>query len=189
MRKTPATLGVLSMVFGGLVGLYSLIGVVFSTVSGAFFGMLLAQGRALPPQPGHPDPALLLGRMQEMMKAIAPYTDALLAAKIVFSVALLAIGYGLYQRRRWSRSGALAWSALALVELAVEVIVRMGVIQPRVDAAVSEWLANAHDPAVAAMLRTIGNTQSVVTVLLYAPFPLVMLALFGRRSAAADFVD
>jgi hypothetical protein len=193
MRKTPATLGVLSMVFGSLVGLYSVVGVVFSTIDTSFFGNLGAMARALPPKPGEPDPAVLFGRVQEMMKAIAPYTQALLVGKIVFSAMLIVIGYGLYQRRRWSRSGAIAWSTVALLFTVAEMIVRVGFIQPRVDAAMRDVAAGASNPSSAAMIQALSSSSSLITavftLLVYAPYPTVLLVLCGRRSAAADFID
>jgi hypothetical protein len=42
---------------------------------------------------------------------------------------------------------------------------------------------------MAGMMSTIGATGTVLGVLFYAPFPLVLLVLCGRRSAASDYVD
>src|SRR5947208_411569 len=108
MRKTPTTLGVLSMVFGSLVALYSVVGLAFSTIGTSFIGNLVAHAKTLPASSDQPDPAVLFGRMQALLKEIAPFNDALLLGKVVFSVALIVIGYGLYHRRRWGRSGAIA---------------------------------------------------------------------------------
>jgi hypothetical protein len=189
MRKTPTTLGVLSMVFGGLVALYSLVGLAFSTLGASFMNDLASHSKSLPAKPGQPDPTVMFSHMQELNRQLAPYTDALALSKVVFSLALVIIGWGLYKRRRWGRSGAIAWGALALVELAAEAIVRLGYIQPRVEAAMTAAMASLPNPAAAQMMSTIGATGIVLGVFFYAPFPLVLLALCGRRSAAADFVD
>jgi hypothetical protein len=189
MRKTPTTLGVLSMVFGSLVALYSLVGLAFSTLGASFMNDLAAQSQTLSVRAGQPDPRVMFGHMQELNKQLAPYNDGLTLAKVLFSVALIVIGYGLYKGRRWGRSGALAWGALAFVELAAEAIVRLGYIQPRVEAVMKEVLASSPNPAMAGMMSTIGATSTVLGVLFYAPFPLVLLVLCGRRSAAADFID
>jgi hypothetical protein len=189
MRKTPTTLGVLSMVFGSLCLLYSLVGLAFATLGASFMSSLAAQAKTMPARAGQPDPSLMFNRLQELTKELAPYNDALLLGKIVFSAALIVIGYGLYKRRRWGRSGALAWSGLGLLYLAAEAIVRTGFIQPRVEAVMKEMMANAPNLGGAGMMPAIGATTTVLAVLFYAPYPLVLLALCGRRSAAADFVD
>ena len=194
MRKTPVTLGVLSMVFGGLVAAYSAAGIALSSFSGTFLGNLGALARRAPQRPGEPDPAVLFSRIGEMTRELAPYNNALLAGKVLFSLALVAIGYGLYKRQRWGRSGALAWSVLALLYLGAELIVRIGVIQPRMDEMLRHLFSSMPDGALdAAKVQALGNTQGAVAVIMslvfYAPFPILLLALCGRRSAAADFID
>lgn len=194
MRRTPVTLGILSMVFGGLIAVASGVGLLFSGLSSSLFGNLAALTKATPQQPGQPDPTVVFGRMSALMHQLAPYTNALTAGKLLFSVALIVIGWGLYKRMRWSRSGAIAWSALALIFLAVEIVVRVGIIQPRTAALMKEIMATTPNAAAgAAVMQAIGSSQTLITVLtnvvLYAPFPIVLLILCGRRSAAADFVD
>lgn len=194
MRRTPVTLGVLAMVFGGLVGVASAVGLLFSGLGSSFFGNLGALAKTAPRQPGQPDPTVVFGQMATLMKELAPYTNALTAGKLLLSIALVVIGYGLYKRLRWGRSGAIGWSALALIFLAVELVVRIGIIQPRTNEVMKQILATTPNAAAgAAVMQAIGSSQSVLTVVvnlvLYAPFPIVLLALCGRRSAAADFVD
>lgn len=194
MRKTPVTLGVLSMVFGALVAVYSGFNLVFQSVSGPLMSSLGQLAANAPRRPGQPDPTLMLTKLGEVMKSVAPYTTALMGGKVLLSLALVAIGYGLYRRMRWARSGALGWSALALVFLVAELMVTIGVIQPRMSAAMQEAFRSmpAGDPGVA-MMHAMQGSQGIVTivvnVILYAPFPVLLLILCGRRSAAADFVD
>jgi roadblock/LC7 domain-containing protein len=194
MRKTPVTLGVLSMVFGGLVALYSGFNLAFQSLSGSFMSSLGQMAASAPRKPGQPDPTVLFAKMGDVIKSVAPYTTALLTGKVLFSVALIAIGYGLYKRMRWARSGAIAWAGLGLVYLVAEIMVTVGVVQPRVNAAMQEIFRAmpSGDPG-AAMMQAMQGTQSTITVVtnlvLYAPFPIILLILCGRRSAAADFVD
>jgi hypothetical protein len=182
------------MVFGGLIGAASAVGLLFSGLGSSFFGNLGALAKTAPHQPGQPDPTVVFGRMATLMKELAPYTNAITAGKLLLSIALIVIGYGLYTRVRWSRSGAIAWSVLALLFLAVELVLRIGIIQPRTNEVMKEILTTTPNAAAgAAMMQAIGSRQSVITVIvnviLFAPFPIVLLALCGRRSAAADFVD
>jgi hypothetical protein len=194
MRKTPVTLGILSMIFGGLVALYSGFNLVFSSFSGSLMSGMGQMMANAPRKPGEPDPTVLFAKLGEVMKSVQPYTQALMGGKVVFSIALIIIGYGLYKRMRWSRNGALAWSGLALVFLVGELLVTIGVIQPRVNAAMQDvfrMMPNG-DPG-AAMMQAMQGSQSAITVVtnlvLYAPFPILLLILCGRRSAAGDFVD
>ena len=194
MRKTPVTLGVLSMVFGGLVALYSGFNLIFQSFSGSFMTSMGQLAASAPRKPGDPDPQLMFTKLGEAVKTVAPYTSALLAGKVVFSIALIIIGYGLYKRLRWSRSGAIAWGALALLFLAAELVVTIGVVQPRMNAAMQEVFRSVPNASPgAAMMQAMQGSQGAITVvvnlLLYAPFPILLLILCGRRSAAGDFVD
>jgi hypothetical protein len=194
MRKTPVTLGVLSMVFGGLVALYSGFNLIFQSFSGSFMTSMGQLAASAPRKPGDPDPQLMFTKLGEAVKTVAPYTSALLAGKVVFSIALIIIGYGLYKRLRWSRSGAIAWGALALLFLAAELVVTIGVVQPRMNAAMQEVFRTVPNASPgAAMMQAMQGSQGAITVvvnlLLYAPFPILLLILCGRRSAAGDFVD
>jgi hypothetical protein len=194
MRKTPVTLGVLSMVFGGLIAAYSGLNLLFQTFSGSFMSSMGQLAASAPRKPGQPDPSVMLAKTAEAAKAIAPYTVALLIGKLLFSLALIGIGYGLYKRLRWGRSGAIAWGALALIFLVAELIVTIGIVQPHMNAAVQEaFRAMPNGAPGAAMMQAMQGSQGVITVVVnlifFAPFPVLLLILCGRRSAAGDFVD
>jgi len=194
MRKTPVTLGVLSMVFGSLVTLYSGFNLVFQSLSGSFMSSIGQLAASAPRKPGQPDPTVMFQKLGEAVKSVAPYTTALMAGKVLFSIALIVIGYGLYKRIRWSRSGAVGWGALALVYLVAELMVTVGIVQPRMNAAVQEvFRSMPNGDSGAAMMQAMQGSQGVITVVfnlvLLAPFPIILLILCGRRSAAADFVD
>lgn len=194
MRKTPVTLGVLCIVFGGVTALWKGFGLFLNSMSGSTlkgFGALMA---AAPRRPGQPDPAVLMAKSQEMVKQLAPYTNALLAVMLLFSIALIVIGVGLYKRQSWARSAAIGWSVLGLFYVLAEIVVQLTVIQPRTREMMKEMFASMPDAAAGgAMMQAVGSAQGaivVVTALLFwAPFPIVLLILCGRRSAAADFVD
>jgi hypothetical protein len=194
MRKTPVTLGILSMIFGGLVALYSGFNLVFQSFSGSFMSSMGQMAANAPRRPGQPDPSLMFSKLGEVMKSVMPYTTALMAGKVLFSIALIVIGYGMYKRMRWARTGALGWSALALLFLVAELMVTIGIIQPRINGAMQEvFQAMPHGDPGAAMMQAMQGSQSAITVVvnlvLYAPFPILLLILCGRRSATADFVD
>src|ERR1700761_7895488 len=131
MRRTPITLGILSIVFGSVVALMTAFNLLVQLNSSLIFGQLGALMKNVPQRPGQPDPAQLMAQSAEVMRQMAPYTVALMAGKLLLSVALLGIGIGLYRRRRWGRSSALVWSVLALLYAGIEVIVSISVIMPR----------------------------------------------------------
>lgn len=193
MRKTPVTLGVLAIVFGSIVALYDGARLGLTALAGSFNKSFAAALANSPRKPGAPDPAVMMAKAEEIQKQLAPYTMSLLAAMVVFSVALIVIGVGLYKRRTWARSAALGWSVLGLLYLAADTIVHLTILLPRAQAAMREMFASMPDAAkLGPMMQVVGGAQSGVVVLMalaLAVFPVLLLILLGRRSAAADFVD
>jgi hypothetical protein len=193
MRKTPRTLGILSIIFGSLIALWSLISLALNSLGNAVMGNMAAAGN-LPHQPGQPDPTVFMAKMQEVMAQMAPYIYGLTLGRFVMSVALIIVGFGLYKQRRWGRSGAIAWGALALLFIVVELSISIGIVQPRTTAVMQQVFAGLpNGDQMAPMMNAMKGMQGGMTVffnlLFYAPFPIVLLVLNGRRSAAADFVD
>ena len=188
MRKTPITLGILSIVFGSLLALSSVFALIASLGSSLIFGQLGVLVKSLPQKPGHPDAGLILARQAELLRQLAPYNDALSGGKLALSIALIVIGCGMYRRRRWSRTGALGWSVLALLFAAIESIVKVSIIVPRSAALMQDMIAA--NPMMPHDVQSFASIWSVLmTLLFYAPFPLVLLALCGRRSASNDFTE
>src|SRR6185436_573062 len=106
MRKTPLTLGVLCIVFGSVTALWKGFGLFLNSMSGSTMKGFTSLMAAAPRRPGQPDPAVLL-----------------------FAIALIVIGVGMYKRQMWARTAAIGWSALALVYVLVEIVVQLTVIQ------------------------------------------------------------
>ncbi len=193
MRKTPLTLGVLAIIFGGAVALYDGGRLALTSAAGTLnktFGAAMANA---PRAPGQPDPSIMMAKAETLQKELAPYTMSLLGAMVLFSLVLIAIGIGLYKRKPWARSAAIAWSALGLVFLAADAIVHFSVILPRSQAMMKEMFATMPNAdKVAGMMQVVGGAQNGIIVLqevCLAVFPILLIILCGRRSAAADFVD
>ncbi len=193
MRKTPVTLGVLGIVFGSVVTLYDGARLALSSMAGSLNKTVATAMSSTPRAPGQPDPTVMMDRAQALAKQLMPYTTALMAAMVVFSVALILIGVGLYKRKSAARSAALGWSALALVYLAADAIVHFTVILPRTHAMMNEvFAAMPNADKAAPMMQVVGGAQNGIVGLQeigLAVFPILLLILLGRRSAAADFVD
>lgn len=191
MRSTPAVLGVLSMVFGGVHAFWS--GTSLLT-RGSTNTMMTGYGKAfagLPRRPSDPDPKAMFDQMAHAMDEIRPYLLAINLPLLVFSLALIVVGYELYKRRPRSRGLAVGWSIAALAFVPVLLYVQLTYVVPRTTAAMQSMFANIPGDQQAFM-KSFGAMQAVMTigtyVLLYVPFPVVLLILIGRASAKQDLV-
>jgi hypothetical protein len=186
MRRTPVVLGLLSMIFGGLVAIYSGVGLWLQSAV-KDFGKL---GSMIPRRPGQPDPAVALEATARAMEDLKPYTYAITGGMIVFSLALIVVGLGLYKRQAWSRPASLLWSALALAFIPFQIFVQTQVVQPRIH----EAMMKAYEgTAMAGLQSSMAGMQTSATVLgqiiFYAPFPVILLILMGRSSAKNDLLS
>src|SRR5690349_22665125 len=92
----PRTIGILSIVFGGLTTLQSLSSVLFA---GRPF--LMRNQRAM------------AGHLIELTRRVAPYAQTEGGVMLIMSVALLVIGIGLVGYREAARKAAIVWSIVA----------------------------------------------------------------------------
>ncbi len=193
MRKTPLTLGVLAIVFGSIVALYDGFRLVLTSLSGSFNKAFSGALANAPHKPGEPDPTAMMAKLEAVQRELQPYTMALLAAMVLFSIALIVIGVGLYKRKTWARSAALGWSVLGLLYVAADTLVHLKLIVPRTQAAMRAAFAAMPDAdKLGGVMQVMGGAQNgiiVLTAVALAVLPVLLLILLGRRSAAADFVD
>jgi hypothetical protein len=201
MRKTPVVLGVLSIVFGSLMAAWKAFSLLVQGLVSNFLGGMGQMMKDLPRQPGAPDPTAVFdgmkNMMQNLMHQLAPYTYAVEGGKILMSIALVVIGYGLYKRLDWGRTGAIGWSVLALLFIVFELVVQLTVVMPRMNAAMQDFYARLPGglgAQQAAMMNAMSSgpqavSTVVMTILFLAPYPIVLLALCGRPSARNDFVS
>lgn len=191
MRRTPVILGVLSMVFGGLVAAWSLFGLLTQSMvkdfSGTFGSAMMKLG---PPRPGAPDPQAMMAEMTKMMEALTPYVYTLTGGMLAMSLLLGVVGYGLYRRQAWSRPAALLWAAGALAFIPFQLYVQLAIVMPRTQAMMAAAFHN--DKLTAGMMDSFAGMQTGITVvthiLFYAPFPVILLILMGRPSARNDLL-
>lgn len=183
MSKAPKVLGTLSIVFGSLVAAWSPLSLLTKSLMNGMQGMV----KNLPVQPGMRDPNLDFGAAVAIMQAQAGYMRFLALVMTLMSIALIVVGVGLVKRRAWGRQGAIAWSVLALVLVAVQCTAYFTWLRPMF-AQVRDSYYQAHNasppPNLSAGMR---DASAAFGWLLYASFPLVLLSLLGRRSAAEDF--
>jgi hypothetical protein len=189
MRKTPVVLGVLSMVLGGVTAFTSLFGLMTQPLTKGWMGMFGDLMSKAPRRAGAPDPGEMMRRGAEAMEAVRPYQMVLSGTLLVLSLVVVVIGYGLYHRRAWSRAAAIGWAIAALCFVPVMAWIQGGVIQPRTQAAMYDAMPHQGSQQMQFM-RTFGRMQAVAAafgaVFMYTPFPVVLLALMGRKSAKND---
>jgi hypothetical protein len=191
MRRTPVVLGVLSMVFGGLVAAWSLFGLLTQSMVKDFSGTFgSAMAKLGPPRPGAPDPKAMMDEMGKMMEALTPYMYTLTGGMLLMSLLLGVVGFGLYKRQSWSRPGALMWAVAALAFIPFQLYVQIAIVMPRSQAMMAA--AFQGDKMAAGLMDSFAGMQTGITVvthiLFYAPFPVILLFLMGRRSARNDLM-
>jgi len=191
MRKTPVTLGVLSIIFGAIIGAMSLFNLLTQQVAKKWSVDLLKGMSALNTHHAGPDPVAMGEKMIAAMEPIRPWAYSISGGFTLFSIALVAIGIGLSQRRAWARQASLLWSALGLCFLPFVIYVQIAIILPISMALVRDFLPSGAGGAFAdtmldGMLGMQKGMAIIGTLVFYAPFPVILLFLMGRSSAKLD---
>ncbi len=182
MRKTPVVLGVLSIIFGALVATFSLLGFALAPL----FGKMTDFANKLPNQTELQ--RAQLEAAQAVLDSQIGYMRVSAAVFLVMSTALVAIGVGLYRRRAWARRATVTWAALALLLVVFNTVAAIGWLQPH-QRDIQHAVYAAH--GVTPPFELPAGAQSGImlfSALLYAAYPIVLLALIGRRSATNDFL-
>lgn len=162
----PRTLGILAVVFGWIVAVFS----AMTMLNGGRVGS--SSDDNFPPE------------------ALTAFTDATRAASLgmglillVMSIALVMVGVGLRRYERWAGRAAARWSVGALVIVGAIAYVNGVVIGPAM-ATLFATATDAETVEMAGFMRWAG----LASVVLYAPFPVVLIAFLRqpRFVAALD---
>lgn len=182
MRKTPVVLGVLSIIFGSLGAVMSLVAMGM----GPLFEKLSQVTSNLPGQT-----EMQRAQLEASQASFAHMTSYLVissAVLVVTSTALVVIGVGLYRRRAWARPATVAWAIVGLALVVGNFIFSVAWLQPHQ----LQWQQEAYAAHGVTPPFVLGrSSQSIIALfaaLFYSAFPTVLLALVGRRSAANDFL-
>jgi cytochrome bd-type quinol oxidase subunit 2 len=191
MRKTPVVLGVLAMVFGGIQVLMTGIGLVSQPFSKEMMGSMGNAFSGLPRKEGDPDVGDVFQRLGRLTDELKPYTYLTGFAMLAFAITLILVGYLLYKRRAQSRRYTIAWAVAALAYLPVQLWVQVKIIQPRT-MEITKQMMEGMNNASSGFMQSFAGVQGVATVifylLLYVPFPVLLLLLIGRESAKNDLL-
>ncbi len=177
--SVPKVFGVLSIVFASVIGLCGLGGSCSFAAAG-FAGSMSKYGGA----------DAKLEEMRPMMDAMKTvYTGFGCQGLILLgmSIWLLVLGIGQYRYRAWASKQSVTWGLVALIALGIMVVLSVVVIGP---AYKNMFEAIAHaaprggempkmPSGVGAML---GGSLAAMMVLFYAPYPILMIAMFSREN-------
>jgi hypothetical protein len=163
--SAPRTLGTLSIVFGSIVGVFSLFGLL----AGTQLGMMM-----------QPD-----GSQRE---AFERYTSEIHgvglannAAFLVMSLVLLYIGTGQRKYARWAGAASVKWGMAALCWLAVFAVFHFTVVMPAMD----RYLGAISHQLNGMPLGGIMKFSSVLAIAIYAPYPIILIATFRKPHIVA----
>ena len=191
MRKTPVVMGVLAMVFGGLQVLMTGVSLASAPFSKQMMGGMGKAFSGLPRKAGEPDMGDMFQQLGKLTEELKLWTYLTGFAMLAFAITLIIVGYLLYQRRAQSRKLTVIWAIAALAYLPIQLWVQVMIIQPRTTEITKQMVANM-DPNASGAMQAFSSVQGVATVvmvlLMYTPFPILLLWLIGRRSAKNDLL-
>ncbi|HXU01520.1 MAG TPA: hypothetical protein VN903_11030 [Polyangia bacterium] len=180
----PKVFGVLSIIFASLILLSSAVGVLFSLAAGMVSDLGSQAGETA-------DAAAAAAMMQPLAKV---YQGFGLQSMILFvmSILLLVIGIGQVRYRAWACRWSVYWGAAGLVCVGLMVAISMLIVSPGY-AAFLDSLSHikpqegqAPMPSLGPMSAFVGGTFAVVNVIVYAPYPALMLMFFTRERVRAS---
>jgi hypothetical protein len=166
----PRTFGILSIIFAGIVLLFSLFGVISLLVP-----LLIAHA----PPPARAEDAANIAAISHAYTAMGG-VSALLS---VMSAALIALGIGQLRYRAWAAVWSVRWAVVALGV----VIVMADLMATTFTRSIFE-LASRGSPSPPAMHQlgnVLGLVYAAMTVFFYAPYPIVLLIFFSRPRVRA----
>ena len=160
---SPKTLGVLSIVFGSLVALFSL------------FGAIVNRGGGFKPQ------GISTGAWQRYLDEIATAAIAMSTLLAAMSIALIVIGVGQRGYKRWAGKASVVWALAALAFLAVQAVVNFAVMIP----AMERVFADLPSAAVRSTATGAVKIGVFVSLAFYLPYPIILLVTFRKPATVA----
>lgn len=173
--KIPQVMGILSIVFGSLVALYSIFG-LFSTE--------LMMGMPSGPEAEEFDD--VFGDFMEQARLPQLITGVLMVG---MSGALIAIGIGQVKYRRWAAQASVLWGVAALVVLVIIGILQVTMLGPAFQEFFDEIAATEPEAASMAGFGGMVGAFSLISLAIYLPYPILMIVFFRKRPVVEAMVN
>ncbi len=172
MRKTPVTLGVLSIIFGAL----TMLSDASSLLTSAILRLRSDSMHSLPPS-------------MSFQWIRDPFMLTIYILHFLLATTLLIIGIRLVQRALWARKAAIVWGVSALFYVIISVIASVIIVIPHTAVLWDAFYASSSAQVYQPGLGTVVATSMVIWAAIFQiPYPIVLLVLLGRKSAKNDFV-
>jgi len=182
----PKVFGVLSIIFASIELLLSTFGLLASAATGAAESL----GNLSPDA----DKAAELSAVMHPMAMIYRGFGIQSLILFVMSALLLAIGIGQLRYRAWAQRWSVYWAGAGLLCVGALVAISMLIISPayaelfesatRLNKEGGEALAG-----MSGISTWLGGTFAVICVILYTPYPAMMLLFFTREHVRASMTD
>lgn len=180
----PKVFGVLSIIFSSMVLLGSSLGLLGTVASSALEGMGNMVNDA--------DKAAEINAMVAPMARV--YQGLGLESLILFlmSALLLAIGIGQLRYRAWARRWSVYWAVAGLACVVLLVVISMLIVSPAYAdlldglSRIKPQNGEAPMPQMGALSGMVGGVFAVMAIVLYTPYPALMLLFFTREHVRAS---
>jgi hypothetical protein len=181
----PKVFGILSIIFASIVLLFSSMGMLATLATSAASNI----GKIVPDA----DKAAEVTTMMQPMAKVYQGIGLQSAILFVMSALLLAIGIGQLRYRAWAQRWSVYWGAAGLACVGLMVAISLLIIAPAY-AQFFESLSHmkpqgdgqAAVPSMGPMAGMFGGTFAVMSVIVYGPYPALMLLFFTRDRVRAS---
>jgi cytochrome bd-type quinol oxidase subunit 2 len=176
-NKIPQVMGILSIVFGSLVGLFSLFGLLGT-------GMMMGMGM---PTAGE---APGFDQTYENFLELAQVPNLINGVLMVgMSIALIAIGIGQVKYRRWAAQASVIWGAAALVVLVILAIVQFTMVAPAMEQFFNDLAATDPEAPEFAGFGSMMGMVGIFSLAMYLPYPILMIVFFRKPPVVEAMVN
>lgn len=178
--SVPKVFGVLSIVFASLIGLGGLLGTCSFAVTGAVGALPADSAKLAEMRP-----------MMEAMKTLYAGFGFQSLILLAMSIWLLVLGIGQMRYRAWAARQSVTWGLAALVALGVMIVISVLIIGPaykQMFEAISHAAPHGEISPMkmpTGMGAMLGGSMALLMVLFYAPYPVLMIAMFTREHVRA----
>jgi hypothetical protein len=158
---TPRTLGMLSIIFGSIIGAMSL----FNLVAGKQLGLMM--------QPTSSQKELF-ERFTDEVHTVSMVQGAVM---LVMSIVLIYIGTGQRKYMRWAAGASVKWGIVALLYLVANAVIQFTVVIPATNRLMESI---SHGGLASVPMGGIMKFAAFLGIAMYAAFPIILISAFRK---------